>query len=109
MPTFVRMRISRHAWTCVLAAVVSIAITAPASATENSVDNSAAFRAERAVLRSKRSRGGTHDDEVHRGDRDVSGDFRYTRSYVKRDGRWQDDLTPREKTVPRKLNEEWHR
>ncbi len=28
-------------------------------------------------------------NEGHRGDRDVSGDFRYTRIYVKRDGRWQ--------------------
>src|SRR5215203_904915 len=28
-------------------------------------------------------------NEGHRGDRDVSGDFRYTRIYVKRNGRWQ--------------------
>jgi ketosteroid isomerase-like protein len=28
-------------------------------------------------------------NEGHRGNRDVGGDFRYTRIYVKRDGRWQ--------------------
>ena len=28
-------------------------------------------------------------NDGRRGDRDVSGDFRYTRVYVKRDGRWQ--------------------
>ena len=28
-------------------------------------------------------------NEGHRGERDVSGDFRYTRIYVKRNGRWQ--------------------
>jgi len=28
-------------------------------------------------------------NEGHRRDRDVSGDFRYTRIYVKRNGRWQ--------------------
>lgn len=28
-------------------------------------------------------------NEGRRGDRDVSGDFRYTRVYVKRNGRWQ--------------------
>jgi uncharacterized protein (TIGR02246 family) len=28
-------------------------------------------------------------NEGHRGERDVSGDFRYTRIYVKRDGRWR--------------------
>ena len=28
-------------------------------------------------------------NEGHRGDRDVSGDFRYTRIYVKRNGNWQ--------------------
>jgi len=43
MPTFVRMRISRHAWTCVLAGVVLVAITAPASATEKSVDKLCGF------------------------------------------------------------------
>ena len=32
---------------------------------------------------------GRTTNEGHRGDRDVSGDFRYTRIYVKRDGRWQ--------------------
>jgi unsaturated rhamnogalacturonyl hydrolase len=32
---------------------------------------------------------GRTTNEGRRGDRDVSGDFRYTRIYVKRDGRWQ--------------------
>jgi ketosteroid isomerase-like protein len=32
---------------------------------------------------------GRTTNEGRRGDRDVSGDFRYTRIYVKRDDRWQ--------------------
>src|SRR5262249_40187661 len=32
---------------------------------------------------------GRTTNEGHRGDRDVGGDFRYTRIYVKRDGHWQ--------------------
>lgn len=32
---------------------------------------------------------GRTTNEGRRGDRDVSGDFRYTRIYVKRNGRWQ--------------------
>jgi hypothetical protein len=43
MPTVVRMRTSRHAWTCVLAGFVSIAITAPASAAERSADKLCGF------------------------------------------------------------------
>jgi rhamnogalacturonyl hydrolase YesR len=36
-----------------------------------------------------RDKVGRSRNEGRRGDWDVSGDFRYTRIYVKRDGRWQ--------------------
>lgn len=36
----------------------------------------------------------------HRGDRDVSGAFRYTRIYVKRDGRWQAVLSQYTRASP---------
>ena len=39
-------------------------------------------------------------NEGHRGDRDVSGDFRYTRIYVHRNGRWQAVLAQYTRITP---------